>query len=672
MMHYFRGKPFPFGSQTSVQTGKFGTNFAIFSENATAITLSVFDEHNQEHSIPMYCTEGTWHVFVPGIGTGTKYGYRVKGVVDENRGFLFNENKLLLDPYAKAITGTPDLSSVEAASWYIWNDERDNAHFASKSIVVDEKFDWEQDCQLFTPWAETIIYELQVKGFSKLNPEIPEKLRGTFAGLAHSASIAHLKKLGITAVELLPITYHIDETHLQKQGLVNYWGYNVLGHFAVDPSLAADKQNPLLEFKQMVKTLHQENIEVIMDVVFNHTAESDKNGPMLSFRGIDNHAYWQNEHGEYENWTGCGNTLNLTNPYILRWAIDCLCYWVEECHIDGFRFDLASILGRTPHFSEKADVFKAIRSCSRLAHTKLIAEPWDIGTGGYQLGRFPESFYQWNDCYRDDMRCLWLQQKGNLGLFACRFAGSDDIFSKYTSSKSINFIASHDGFNLQDLVSYNQKHNLANGEQNRDGDNENYSYNHGVEGETDDESVKNQREMTACGLLATLFLSAGVPMLLAGDEMGHSQQGNNNCYCQDNETAWLDWEKANQARIDYVAALIALRKKIPLLSKQNKWWDSQSVSWLNVSAQSMQVHDWHNNELKEIAILLQDKWLILVNAKHQKQQFRLPEGNWTVVLGQITGTLMTDTQAVTLNDMGVCVLQKSDAIHTATLETQHA
>lgn len=667
-MYYHKGKPFPFGTQPSVQAGKFGTNFAIFSQNATAITLSIFDENGQERSVPMCCTDGTWHVFVEGIGIGTKYGYRVKGQTDEKRGFLFNEDKLLLDPYAKAIDGSPDLSSTQSASWYLWNDKRDNAHLAPKSVVVDTQFDWENDSQLCTPWAETIIYELQVKGFSKLNSNIPEALRGTFAGLAHSASIAHLKKLGITAVELLPITYHIDETHLQKQGLVNYWGYNVLGHFAVDPKLAADKQNPLLEFKQMVKTLHQAGIEVIMDVVFNHTAESDKFGPMLSFRGLDNHAYWLNAVGEYENWTGCGNTLNLSNPYILRWAIDCLCYWVEECHVDGFRFDLASVLGRTPSFSEKADFFKAIQSCSKLAHIKLIAEPWDIGGEGYQLGQFPASFYQWNDRYRDDMRLFWLQNQGDLGLFACRFAGSDDIFSQYSASKSINFITAHDGFNLQDLVSYNQKQNLVNGEQNRDGHNENFSHNHGVEGETDDELVKNQREMTACSLLATLFLSAGVPMLLAGDEMGHSQRGNNNCYCQDNETTWLNWENANQARIDYVAELIALRKKIPLLSTQNKWWDSQSVRWLNAFAEPMQIRDWHNNALKEMAILLQDKWLILVNMKRQKQQFLLPEGNWEVVLGQSKGTLMTDTQAVTLNHIGLCVLQKSGATHTTTLE----
>lgn len=370
-MHYFRGKPFPLGSCLAVQAGKFGANFAIFSENATAIDVCLFDENNQETRVPMYCTEGTWHIFIEGIAAGTKYGYRVKGTADEESGFLFNTYKLLVDPYAKAIDGVLDLSSVEAAAWYKWDDKRDNAHLALKSVVVDNEFDWENDSQLFTPWSETIIYEMHVKGFSQLNPNLPENIAGTFAGLAHSESIHYLKKLGITAVELLPITYHVDEMHLQKQGLVNYWGYNVLGHFAVDPKLAADKRNPLAEFKQMVKTLHQANIEVIMDVVFNHTAESDKNGPMLTFRGIDNASfYWLDEKKEYENWTGCGNTLNVSHSFILRWVIDCLCYWVDECHIDGFRFDLASVLGRTPNFTEKADFFTALKSHSKLANIK--------------------------------------------------------------------------------------------------------------------------------------------------------------------------------------------------------------------------------------------------------------------------------------------------------------
>lgn len=661
-MHYFRGKPIPYGSHLCTQAGKVGTNFAIFSEKATAITLCLFDEQGKDTQIPMFADAGNWHVFVEGVRAGTRYGYRVSGKQDEKAGLLFNDKKLLIDPYAKAIEGTPDLSSAEAASWFVWNDERDNAHLVPKSVVVESCFDWENDSLLFTPWSETIIYELQVKGFSKLNGEISENLRGTFAGLAHPHSVTYLKSLGITAVELLPVTFHIDETHLQKQGLANYWGYNVLGHFAVDPKLAADKQNPLTEFKQMVKTLHQAGIEVIMDVVFNHTAESDKAGPMLSFRGIDNHAYWLNEKGDYENWTGCGNTLNLSNPYILRWAIDCLAYWVEECHIDGFRFDLASVLGRDPSFSEKADFFTAIKSHSTLANIKLIAEPWDIGVGGYQLGQFPKPFYQWSDRYRDDIRRFWLQQQGDLGLFACRLAGSDDIFGQELASKSINFITAHDGFNLQDLVSYNQKHNVANGEQNRDGHNENYSNNHGVEGETSDELVKNQREMTACSLLATLFLSAGVPMLLAGDEIGHSQQGNNNVYCQDNEITWLDWQNAHQARLEYVRALIALRKKIPLLT-QNKWWSEADVKWLTPSSEPMQIYDWQNTALREIAILLQEKWLILLNAKPQPQQFLLPQGDWNVALGQTQGTLMTDTQAVMLDQMGVCVLQKSD-IHT--------
>lgn len=663
-MQYFRGTPFPLGSKVTTQAGKFGTNFAIFSKNATAVEVCLFDTNGQETRFPMNSTEGTWHIFIEGVKAGTKYGFRVYGRSDEELGHLFNGQKLLVDPYAKAIEGSPDLSSFEAAQWYAWNDKRDNGQLAPKSIVVDDRFDWEDDDLLFTPWSETIIYEMHVKGFSKLNPDIPKKIAGTFAGLAHPASINYLKKLGITAVELLPVTYHIDEPHLQSLNIVNYWGYNVLGHFAVDPNLAANKKNPLAEFKQMVKTLHAANIEVIMDVVFNHTAEGDKNGPMLSFRGIDNQeSYWLYNYKWYENWVGCGNTLNISSPSILRWVIDCLCYWVDECHIDGFRFDLASVLGRAPYFSERADFFTAIRSHSKLSNIKLIAEPWDIGPEGYQLGRFPNCFYQWNDRYRDDMRCFFLKEWGDLGLFTRRFAGSDDIFHSAKISKSINYITSHDGFNLQDLISYNKKYNFANGEQNRDGHNENYSNNHGIEGETSNKQVKNQREITARTLLATLFLSSGIPMLLAGDEMGHSQQGNNNCYCQDNEMSWLDWSKANKGRIDYVSKLIALRKQIPLLSKQEKWWDDQTIRWLNKSAEPMQMHDWNNKDLRELQILLQDEWLILINAKRTAQQFLLPEGNWKVAFRQNKGALMTDTKMVTLNHMAVCVFQRRDAIH---------
>ncbi|OOH89219.1 glycogen debranching enzyme GlgX [Pasteurellaceae bacterium 15-036681] len=661
-MQYLSGRPFPLGSRITEINGNHGVNFALFSRHATAVDLCLFLENSKEIRLPMIKTDEIWHIFVVGLTAGAQYGFRVNGPRNEEKGALFNPAKLLVDPYANAIEGTPNLSNDNAVRWFQWDDLRDNGHIAPKSIVVDRhNFDWEGDNKPFTPWAETIIYEAHVKGFSKLNPEIPTEIAGTFTGIAHPTSIKHLKRLGITAIELLPITYHIDETHLQRQGLCNYWGYNVLGHFAVDSKLASNKQNPLTEFKQMVKALHREGIEVIMDVVFNHTAEAGKDGPILSQRGIDNEAYyWLTDNSEYLNWTGCGNTLNVSADIaVLRWVIDCLCYWVKECHIDGFRFDLACVLGRTPTFSEKSAFFTAISSNSTLAHVKLIAEPWDIGWGGYQLGAFPKPFAEWNDRYRDDMRRFFLQTSGNLATFVRRFAGSDDIFaSKRLPSNSVNYITSHDGFTLQDLVSYNDKHNWANGEENRDGHSDNISNNYGVEGETTDPTIFAIRDTSRRALLATLLLSGGTPMLLAGDELGHSQQGNNNSYCQDNELTWINWQKADQSLIDYTAQLIQIRKQIPLLSKYNQWWTNDKVQWLKANCEHLQFNDWHDHSTKAIQILLEDHWLILINAKQETQKFLLPKGRWKVLLGEEKATLMTDTQAVTLSNIGVCVLQR--------------
>lgn len=661
-MKYLAGRPFPLGSRLTEINGEKGINFALFSRRASGVELSIFCE-GKEIRLPMIKTDEIWHLFVVGLPAGTQYGYRVAGDVNEEKGDLFNPNKLLVDPYANAIIGHPDLSSDEAVRWFQWNDSRDNAHLAPKSIVVERHaFDWEGDYKSFTPWAETVIYETHVKGFSKLNKEIPETLRGTFAGLAHEASISHLKRLGITAIELLPITYHVDEPHLQKMGLSNYWGYNVLGHFAVDPKLAYNKADPLTEFKQLVKTLHKAGIEVIMDVVFNHTAEAGKDGPMLSQRGIDNEAYyWLTDNSEYLNWTGCGNTLNVSSDVaVLRWVIDCLCYWVKECNVDGFRFDLGAVLGRAPTFSEKSAFFTAVYSNSKLAHIKLIAEPWDIGWSGYQLGAFPKPFAEWNDRFRDDMRRFFLEKNGNLAGFVRRFAGSDDIFAHNRQPfHSINFITAHDGFTLQDLVSYNEKHNWENGEQNRDGHGHNISFNFGVEGETDNPIILKQRKQAKKALLTTLLLSGGTPMVLAGDELGHSQQGNNNSYCQDNEISWIDWNLADQELIDYTAKLIAIRKQIPLLSQDTKWWTGEDVQWLRADGQVIQFKDWHDHSTKALQILLEDKWLILVNAKQAMQQFLLPKGDWQILLGEKETTLMTDTLAVTLNDIEVCVLQRN-------------
>lgn len=661
-MKTLEGKPFPLGAQAVEK----GTNFAIFSENATMVELCIFGEKG-ESRFPMKRTGDVWHLFVCGIGDGTEYGFRVSGVVDEGKGALFNPKKLLLDPYAKLINGTPDAHDEEAQAWFVWNDPRDNARLAPKSVVVGESdFDWSGEKSPRHSWIKSIIYELHVKGFSKLNEQIPEPLRGTYAGLASPASIAHLKRLGITAVELQPVSFSVDEVHLQRMGLTNYWGYSVLGHSALNPGLAWDKEDPINEFKYMVKTLHQAGIEVILDVVYNHTAEGGKDDLMLCQRGIDNqNYYWLTENGEYQNWTGCGNALNLTHPMTCQWAIDSLIYWVKEFHIDGFRFDLATTLGRTPAFNAKAPFFRKLRTIPVLQNVKLIAEPWDIGPHGYQVGRFPAEFAEWNDKYRTAMRDFFLHESGDLDEFSRRLAGSDELYLQHSSAKSINYFASHDGFTLQDLVSYNQKHNQANGEDNRDGDEHNLSNNHGVEGETDNKFVNILRNQTACSMLATLFISNGTPMLLAGDELGHSQKGNNNGYCQDNEITWIDWQNVNEERIEYVSKWIALRKQISLFSRAGHWWTSNDVRWFSAQGHSMTTYDWHDRSTKALQILLQDQWLILVNAKKAMQQFFPPTGKWHIYLGGDIATLMTDAQSVALQleQMGVCVLQRKSAIY---------
>lgn len=658
-MQIHNGIPHPLGNHPLCLHGRNGVNFALFSAHASGVELCLFcKKTGKEQRLPMARSGEIWHLFVENIEVGTKYGYRVAG---DNRqtGARFNPNKLLLDPYATYIHGTPDLSSAEQKMWFAWHDERDNALLAPKSVVTSPShFDWQDDQRLFTPWQQTVIYETHVKGFSQLRADIPSELRGTFAGMAHPNSIAYFKRLGITAIELLPVSYHIDEPHLQRLNLTNYWGYNVLGHFALDPTLAANKQDPLTEFKQLVKTLHQAGIEVILDVVFNHTAEGDLEGPLLCQRGIDNQSYYLlDEQGNNHNWTGCGNTLNLANPSVLRWVIDCLCYWVTECHIDGFRFDLGAILGRTPDFAEKAAFFTAIQSHSMLNSVKLIAEPWDIGPNGYRLGQFPTPFAEWNDQFRDEMRRFFLSETKHLGRFAQRFAGSDDIFHQRKPWASLNFITAHDGFTLADLVSYNHKHNHANGEQNRDGHAHNLSHNFSVEGATSDPIIRKKRNDAQRALLAMLLLSHGTPMLLAGDEFGNSQQGNNNSYCQNNPIGWLNWADADESLIDYTAKLIRLRRQLPLLYGNHHWWQPEQVAWLTQQGKPMTEPDWQTSQAT-LQILLENQWLILINATQKTQQFLLPNGNWQLYLGEENPALMRDAQVVTFKDLGVCVLQK--------------
>ena len=630
---YNNGKPSPMGYSQTRENGLKISNFALFSSAADAVELCLFRD-GKESCFAMSRTDNIWHVAIEGVELNDEYAFRITGKNDRT---LANPQKLMLDPYAKAVTHKPDLSSLEARSIFLLNDERDNAAVAPKGRIVDEYFDWSGDCKPSIPWAQTIVYELNVKGFSQLNSRIPENIRGTYAALAHPENIAYFKSLGITSLELLPVNFFIDEPHLQEKGLRNYWGYNPLAIFALEPSYAADQKHPLNEFKSMVKALHQAGIEVILDVVFNHTAESEKTFPTFCQRGIDDKTYyWQNEHGDYINWTGCGNMLNLANDVTRKWVLDCLRYWVKECHVDGFRFDLATVLGReTPDFNPNAQLFAEMEQDDVLQQIKLIAEPWDIGYYGYQVGYFPAYFSQWNDRFRDDMCRFWLWQSGEVGAFAERFAGSSDIFKREgrLPHGSLNFITAHDGFTLRDLVSYNHKHNDANGEENRDGRNENYSYNHGIEGSQLDladecqSAVEKRRVLSEKALLGSLLLSNGVPMLLAGDEFGNTQYGNNNGYCQDNEITWLKWDNFNQTLFDFTKQTIVLRKKIQSL-QQGAWWSDENVEWLNTGGNPMTLDDWHNRESKALQVMLDGKYLFLINAKTEPQSFYLPKGKW--------------------------------------------
>ena len=651
---YNNGKPAPMGYSIFTENGVKVTNFALFSAAASGVEVCLFDG-DKETRFPMVRTNNVWHLAVAGAEVGTEYGFRIHG---EHA----NPNKLMLDPYAKAVNGKPDLTTEENRSWFLMNDHRDNAHIAPRAVIISEDFDWKNDTALNTPWAETIVYELHVKGFSQLNDKIPAEFRGTYAGLSHPINLAYLKELGVTAVELLPVNFHINEPHLQERGLQNYWGYNPLAMFAVEPKYAATN-NPLAEFKSMVKAFHKAGIEVILDVVFNHSAESEQTYPTFCQRGIDDQTYyWRNDQGRYINWTGCGNMLNLSSDAGRKWVVDCLRYWAEHCHVDGFRFDLASVLGRdTPDFNVQAQLFTDIKNEPSLQNIKLIAEPWDIGYYGYQVGNFPNYFAEWNDRFRDDLCRFWLWKSGEIGAFAERFAGSSDLFKKNDRlpHSTLNFITAHDGFVMQDLVSYNQKHNEANGEENCDGRNENYSYNHGVEGSTESLSepqksaVENNRTFAQSGLLMSLLLANGTPILLAGDEFGNTQYGNNNAYCQDNEITWLKWVNFNKELFELTKQTIAARKQIGSLNR-NQWWSGDNVQWLNIHGNQMTVDDWQNQQTKALQVVLDKHCLLLINAKAEGQVFRLPDGKWKPQIG--THNLTLDAQQAELSSMGFCML----------------
>ncbi|MGN6568167.1 MAG: glycogen debranching protein GlgX [Flavipsychrobacter sp.] len=660
----YPGKPFPLGATWDGN----GVNFALYTECATAVTLCLFNDPNDDtETLRLNVTERSghiWHIYLPGMQPGQLYAYRVDGPYDPANGMRFNVNKLLLDPNAKAIGGEILLTDP-VYGYEIGNPQEDlsfskmdSAANMPKCIVIDPYFDWENDTAPKVPWHKTIIYELHVKGFTKLHQHIPEKLRGTYAGLAHPESIKYLKELGVTTVELMPVHYFVDDRYLTEKNLANYWGYNTIGFFApaIQYSGSGVEGNLVNEFKQMVKELHSAGIEVILDVVFNHTAEGNQMGPTLSFKGIDNATYYRlaNDRRYYMDYTGTGNTLNARLPAVLRLIMDSLRYWIQEMHVDGFRFDLAATLARELHEVDRlSSFFDIIYQDPIISQVKLIAEPWDVGEGGYQVGNFPPGWSEWNGKYRDCMRDFWRGADSMLGEFAERLTGSSDLYrgDSRRPTASINFITAHDGFTLADLVSYNDKHNEANGENNNDGESNNRSWNCGAEGPTDNQDILNLRKKQQRNLLTTLFLSQGVPMLLAGDEMGRTQQGNNNAYCQDNEISWVNWENADHELLDFTKKLIHICKSHPVFCRRG-WFQGQKIrasntediAWFKPGGDKMTEDDWTNGFAKSLAVYLNgkgihsigpkgekivdDSFYLIFNASDQDIKYKLPEAKY--------------------------------------------
>ena len=632
------GIPFPLGATWD---GK-GVNFAVYTENATGVTLCLFKTASDEteyEKIPMVEKSGyIWHVYIPDLQPGQLYGLRVQGPYEPENGLRFNEHKLLLDPNAKALAGTfkgdPAIYGYEldSADGDLSFSNTDSAKFVPKCVVIDTAFDWEGDKAQRIPLHKTIIYELHVKGFSKLFSEIPENIRGSYAALAHPSAIKYFKELGITAVELMPVHSFYDDQPLLDKGLANYWGYNTIGFFSPEgrySSTGTDGQQ-VTEFKNMVKELHKAGIEVILDVVFNHTAEGNECGPTLSFKGIDNPIYYRltDDKRYYNDYTGTGNTLNARLPSVLRLIMDSLRYWITDMHVDGFRFDLASTLARELHSVDRlSSFFDIIYQDPIISQVKLIAEPWDVGEGGYQVGNFPPGWSEWNGKYRDCMRDFWRGEDSVLGEFAERLTGSSDLYrgDSRRPTASINFITAHDGFTLADLVSYNEKHNEANGENNNDGESNNRSWNGGAEGETEDEGIKQLRKKQQRNFITTLFLSQGVPMLVAGDEIGKSQGGNNNAYCQDNEISWINWEKADKGLLAFTQKVIKLAKAHPVFAHKG-WFQGQKIrgvgtediAWFKTGGEQMNDEDWTNGFAKSLAVFLNGKGIRSMGPKGEK------------------------------------------------------
>ena len=630
-----------------------GTNFALFSANATAVDLCVFDDNGTETRVPLReSTFHVWHGYLPGVGAGTRYGYRVDGEFNPGSGAHFNINKLLADPYARAFDGAFQLNAA-----VFENDPHDSAAFVPKSVVVHDEFDWGNDRPPAFAWPDTVIYEAHVRGFTMQHPDVPQELRGTYAGLAHRAATDYLKELGVTTLELLPIHHIVSETALLRRGLSNYWGYNTLGFFApyAGYSSSGTRGEQVREFKAMVKALHAAGLEVVLDVVFNHSAEGDASGPTLSLRGIDNKSYYRlDSGGGYVNYTGCGNTLDLRNPHMLQLVTDSLRYWVTEMHVDGFRFDLAPTLARASDaFDAQSSFLEAIDQDPVLSQVKLIAEPWDVGPGGYQVGNFPAPWSEWNDRFRNTTRDFWLCGATDVRELGYRLAGSSDLYQGggRLPDASINFVACHDGFTLHDLVTYNHKVNDANGEDNRDGSDDNHNWNCGHEGETDDPLVTQIRQRVVRAILGTLMLSAGVPMLGHGDEMGRTQRGNNNAYCQDNELAWVDWTTRDESLLDFTRAVLALRRT-HVVFRQESFFTGRSLhsdgttdlAWFRSDGAQLAASDWSNLSQRTIAMYLSgkdirqvgergepvvdDSFLVVMHGGLTSSTFTLPSAPW--------------------------------------------
>ncbi|WP_027210899.1 glycogen debranching protein GlgX [Burkholderia sp. WSM2232] len=665
------GTPFPLGATWNGS----GVNFALFSAHATKVELCLFDETGHQEieriELPEY-TDEVWHVFVPNLKPGAIYGYRVHGPYEPEKGHRFNPNKLLLDPYAKAHIGelkwAPEIFgyTLDSEEGDLSFDERDSAPFVPKCKVVDATFSWTHPERNPLPWDRVIFYETHVRGFTKRHPQVPENLRGTFAGMGQKAVIEYIRSLGVTSVELMPIQTFVNDSYLLEKGLTNYWGYNTIGFFAADPRFFASSTESVSEFKGMVDAFHNAGLEVILDVVYNHTAEGNERGPTLSFKGIDNASYYRlmpDEPRYYINDTGTGNTLNLSHPRVLQMVTDSLRYWVTEMKVDGFRFDLATILGREPHgFDEGGGFLDSCRQDPVLSSVRLVAEPWDCGPGGYQVGGFPPGWAEWNDRFRDTVRAYWKGDEGTVADLATRLTGSGDKFNHRGRRPwaSVNFIAAHDGFTLNDLVSYNDKHNEANGEDNNDGHSDNRSWNMGVEGPTDDPEICQQRERQKRNLLATLLLSQGTPMLLAGDEFGRTQKGNNNAYCQDNEISWVDWEgidENGQALTEFVRNLTTLRHRLPVLRRSrfltgeyNEALDVTDARWLSPDGTDLTPEQWADPSMRCFGLVIDGRaqasgirrpasdatLLLVLNAHHDVVNFQLPdvpEGErWTCLL----------------------------------------